>query len=138
MEAAIEFAREGDTLIVTDLSRLARSVADFVAIQRRLADKGVGLRVLSLGLDTRHSTGKLIMNVMASIYQFEREMMLERQREGIAKAKSEGKFKGRVPTARAKADEVKRLAESGLTKSKIAQQLGISRRSVFRVLSEGA
>src|SRR3546814_6109684 len=88
------------TLIVTKLDRLAHSVAYLVAITEALRDKGVGLRVLSLNLDTATPTGKLMLNLLGSIAEFERELMLERQREGIAKAKAEGKFKGRAPTAR--------------------------------------
>jgi DNA invertase Pin-like site-specific DNA recombinase len=84
------------------------------------------------------STGKLMLNVLGSVAQFEREVMLERQREGIAKAKAEKKYKGRAPTARAKADDVRRLAAGGLSKAKIAAELGISPRSVFRVLSQPA
>lgn len=138
LEAATEWAREGDVLIVTELSRLARSVPDFCKIQSRLSDKGVTLRVLSLGMDTGTSTGKLILNVLASVAQFEREMMLERQREGVAKAKAEKKYKGRAPTARGKSDQVRALADQGLTKAAIASQLGISQRSVFRILENTA
>lgn len=94
--------------------------------------------MLSLGMDTGTSTGKLILNVLASVAQFEREMMLERQREGVAKAKAEKKYKGRAPTARAKADQVKALAGQGFTKAAIASQLGISPRSVFRILGTAA
>ncbi len=87
LEAAIDWCREGDQLIVTDLTRLARSVPDFCRIQSRLATKGVELRVLNIGMDTGTPTGKLMLNVLASVAQFEREIMLERQREGVAKAK---------------------------------------------------
>lgn len=135
LEAAIGWSREGDVLAVTDLSRLARSVADFCRLQGRLADKGVALRVLNLGMDTSTPTGKLMLNVLASVAQFEREMMLERQREGVAKAKAEKKYKGRAPTARAKADQVRRMAAKGKKKVAIARELGISQRSVFRILS---
>jgi DNA invertase Pin-like site-specific DNA recombinase len=135
LDAAIEFAREGDTLIVTDLSRLAQSVTDFVAVQARLAEKDVHLRVLNLGLDTRQRTSQVIMDFMVTISHFEKQVISERWREGIARAKREGKFKGRIPTNPAKADEVKRLAASGLPKCKIAQQVGISKRTVFRILS---
>jgi DNA invertase Pin-like site-specific DNA recombinase len=138
LEAAIEFSREGDELIVTDLSRLARSVPDFCRIQSRLADKGVELRVLNIGLASGTSTGKLMLNVLASVAQFEREMMLERQREGVARAKAEKKYKGRAPTARAKADRVKSLAAQNVKKAQIARELGISQRSVFRILSAAA
>ncbi|HEX2556390.1 MAG TPA: helix-turn-helix domain-containing protein [Microvirga sp.] len=72
---------------------------------------------------------------LASVAQFEREMMLERQREGVAKAKAEKKYKGRAPTARAKSEQVRVLAAEGITKAAIAHQLGISPRSVFRILA---
>ncbi len=135
LEAAIDWSREGDVLAVTELSRLARSVPDFCRIQSRLAAKGVELRVLNMGLDSSTPTGKLMLNVLASVAQFEREMMLERQREGVAKAKGEGKYKGRKPTARAKADEIRALAAQGLSMGAIAAQLGIGKGSVHRVLN---
>lgn len=134
LEAAVEFAREGDTLCVTDLSRLARGVHDFCRTQARLAEKCVDLRVLNLGLDTATPTGKLMLNVLASVAQFEREIMLERQREGVARAKAEKRYKGRAPTARAKAEEVRTMAAAGMKKAAIAVELGISTRSVFRIL----
>lgn len=136
LEAAIEFGREGDTLAVTDLSRLARSVPDFCRIQARLAVKRIELRVLNLGLDTVNPTGKLMLNLLASIAQWEREMMLERQREGVAKAKLDGRYKGRAPTARRKAEQVYALADRGVRKTAIAVELGMSERSVFRLLAQ--
>ena len=138
LEAAIDWSREGDTLAVTELSRLARSVPDFCRIQTRLAAKGVELRVLNIGMDTATSTGKLMLNVLASVAQFEREMMLERQREGVHKAKAEGVYKGRKPTARAKAEEIKALAAQGLSMGTIAAQLGIGKGSVHRALNPKA
>ena len=130
---ALGFVRTGDVLIVTKLDRLARSVRHLGEIIDELEAKGVGLRVLDLGLDTTNATGKLMLNVLGAVAQFEREMMLERQREGIAKAKAEGRYKGRKPTAKLKTAEVKQLLADGLTKKEIASRLGISERSVFRV-----
>ena len=95
----------------------------------------VALRVLDLGLDTSTATGKLMLNVLGSVAQFEREMMLERQREGIAKAKSEGRYKGRKPTAMNQIEAIQRLAAGGDSKGVIASKLGISERSVYRALS---
>jgi DNA invertase Pin-like site-specific DNA recombinase len=92
------------------------------------------LRVLQINLDTSTPTGKLMLNMLGSIAEFERSLMLERQREGIAKAKGEGKYKGRAPTARAKGDDVRRLAAEGLTREAIAYQLNIGVASVYRVL----
>lgn len=131
----MDYAREGDTLVVTKLDRLARSVRHLGEIVDELEGKGVGLRVLDLGLDTNTATGKLMLNVLGSVAQFEREMMLERQRDGIAKAKAEGRYKGRKPTARAKAPEIRQLAQEGATRREIADRLGVSERSVYRVLA---
>jgi len=137
LEAALEWVRHGDTLLVTKLDRLARSVADLVTITATLRKKGVDLRVLSMNLDTATPTGKLMLNLLGSIAEFERELMLERQREGIAKAKAEGKYQGRQPTARRKAAEVMRLKADGKSANDIVRMLGISRASVFRIIAEG-
>ena len=102
LDGALDYLREGDTLVVTKLDRLARSVADLLNIIGRLEAKKVALRVLSMSgtqtLDTGTAVGKLMLAVIGAVGQFEREMMLERQREGIAKAKAQGRYKGRVPT----------------------------------------
>jgi DNA invertase Pin-like site-specific DNA recombinase len=132
LAAALDFVREGDVLVVTKLDRLARSVANLIDTTRRLEAKGVTLRILQLNLDTSTPTGKLMLNMMGSIAQFERELMLERQREGIAKAKADGKYKGRPPTVdRAK---VRELVALGIPKSQVAKQMGISRETVYRAL----
>lgn len=136
LDAALEWVREGDILIVTKLDRLARSVADMVAITEALKKKGVALRILAMNLDTSTPTGKLMVNLLGSIAEFERELMLERQREGIAKAKAEGKYVGRQPTARRKAQDVLRLRAEGKSANDIKTALGISRASVFRILAE--
>ena len=136
LEAALDFCRARDALVVTRLDRLARSIRDLCSIVDRLEAKGVSLRILGMGLDTATANGRLMLNVLGSVAQFEREVMLERQREGIAKAKAEGKFKGRAPTARRKADEAKALAQAGMTRLEIAERLGMSERSVYRVLGQ--
>ncbi len=137
LKAALEWVREGDVLVVTKLDRLARSVADLVAITGTLRKKGVALRVLSMNLDG-HAHGKLMMHLLGSIAEFERELMLERQREGIAKAKAEGKYRGRQPTARKQSAEVMRLKADGKSASDIVTALRISRASVFRIIAENA
>ncbi|MGC9448383.1 recombinase family protein [Cereibacter johrii] len=134
LREALGYVREGDVLIVTKLDRLARSVRHLGEIVEDLEKRRVGLRVLDLGLDTTNATGKLMLNVLGAVAQFEREMMLERQREGIAKAKLEGKYKGRKPTAKLLAAQVMSLAGSGRRASQISSELGISERSVFRVM----
>ncbi len=135
LNEALDFVRSGDTFVVTKLDRLARSVPHMWEIVKRLQAKGVALRIVNLGIDTATPTGKLMLNVLGGVAEFERQMMLERQREGIQKAKAEGKYKGRKPTARAKADEIKRLASEGLSMGQIAVQLGIGKGSVHRVLA---
>ena len=134
LEAALDFCRKGDVMVVTKLDRLARSMTDLVAITSKLKAKGVELQVLAMNLDTSTPTGKLMLNLMGSFAEFEREIMLERQREGVARAKAEGKYRGRVPTAQRKAGEVIQLRQKGVRPEAIAHQLGISRASVFRVL----
>ena len=102
-------------------------------IVARIEAKSASLRILAMNLDTTTATGKLMLNVLGSVAEFERSMMLERQREGIAKAKTEGKYKGRAPTARAKAEEVRKLLADGVGPVEIATQLNISRSSVWRI-----
>jgi DNA invertase Pin-like site-specific DNA recombinase len=134
LEAALDFIRAGDVFVVTKIDRLARSVADLCAIVERIEAKGAALRILAINLDTATPTGKLMLNMLGSVAQFEREMMPERQREGIAKAKGEGKYKGRKPTARAKTDDIRRLASEGATREAIAAELKIGVASVYRAL----
>jgi DNA invertase Pin-like site-specific DNA recombinase len=140
LEAALDYVREGDQFAVTKLDRLARSVGDLLAIVARLEAKKVSLRVLSISgsqaLDTSTSTGRLMLSVIGAVGQAEREAMLERQREGIARAKAQNRYKGRVPTARRQTAEIIRLKLEGVRPSEIASKLGIGRASVYRVLGE--
>ena len=138
LEAALDFVREGDAFMVCKPDRLARSTGDLLSIVERLDTKKVGLVILSMGgqrLDTRSPTGKLMLTMLAAIAEFERGLMLERQREGIAKAKADGKYKGRAPTARKQTAEVLRLKGEGISPAVIAKQLGMGRASVYRILS---
>ena len=135
LDAALDFVREGDVFVVTKLDRLARSVQHLLTITERLRAKGVALRILNLGLDTSTATGKMLLTMLGAIAEFERSMMLERQREGIAKAKSEGKYKGRAPKVRNKGAEIARLTEAGMGASEIAERLGCHRASVYRALA---
>ena len=137
LEIVLDFIREGDVLVVTKLDRLARSVADTVDIQNRLEEKKAGLKILDMQIDTTTPTGKLQFNLFAAIAQFEREVMLERQRVGIEKAKTEGKYKGRKPLSTKKKDEIKQLlADNTLTKAAIAEKVKVGIATVYRVKSE--
>ena len=139
LEEVLSYIRKGDVLVVCKLDRLARSTKDLLELVDRLDAKGVGLRILDFGggqVDTSSATGKLMLTMIGAMATFEREIMLERQREGIAKAKSEGKYKGRVPTARAKTSEVLELADQGVKALAIAAQLNIGKSSVYRILAD--
>lgn len=135
LRTAMEFVREGDVFVVTKLDRLARSMIDLMTIVGALEKKNVGLRILNMGVDTKTPTGRLMLSVLGSIAQFEREIMLERQREGIAKAKREGKYKGRKPLADDKVANVLKLERAGIDRQDIAEQLGIGIASVYRILA---
>lgn len=136
LDEVLKFCRKGDTLVVTSLSRLARSVPHLWEIVQHLQKKGVALRILDLDIDTSTPNGRLMMTLVGGIVQWEREIMLERQKIGIAKARKDGKFRGRVPTARRQGSEVVKLKAKGVAPSEIAKRLNISRASVYRILSE--
>ena len=136
LEAALDWVRSGDTFIVTKPDRLARNVVELLSTVERLKAKGVMVRILSMHLDTGNPTSNLILTILAGVGSWEREVMLERQKIGIAKAKADGKYRGRAPTARAKTPEVLRLKADGLTAADIARTVGISRASVYRALAE--
>ena len=138
LEKAIDHLRAGDKLVVLKLDRLARNVTHMGKLLEEIETKGAGLVILSVGsetIDTTTATGKLILNMMVSVAQFERDMMLERQREGIAKAKAEGRYKGRKPTAKEQADKVLALKSAGVPRDKIQEQLRISRASYYRIVA---
>jgi len=139
LESAIDFCREADTLVVTKLDRLARSVTHLGQLVNRLEAKKVSLRILGMGVDTATPTGRLMVNLLGSIAQFEREVMLERQREGIARAKAEGKYKGRAPTARSKSEQIIQLVRTTeMSREEIARKVGVGVASVYRVLRAAA
>ena len=138
LEAALDYVREGDQLR-RDQARQAGEVCRRPAGDRRPAGCQEGQPPGSVDIREpspryRHETGRLMLSVIGAVGQAEREAMLERQREGIAKAKREGRYKGRVPTARRQAAEIIRLKEAGVRPSEIARRLGIGRASVYRVL----
>ncbi|EKP0307289.1 recombinase family protein [Aeromonas veronii] len=134
----LNFVREGDVVLVTKLDRLARNTRHLLEISEYLQSKQVALRILNLGINTSTPTGKLMLTMIGAIATFERELMLERQAEGIELAKQRGVYKGRKPTAMARGEEVLALADRGLAKTEIAKQTGISLSSVQRILKTAA
>ena len=134
--AAMDYLREGDTFIVTRPDRLARSTTDLLNTVQGLTERGVTVRILSMDINTATATGKLLLTLMGGIAAFERDLMLERQRHGIAAAKAAGKYRGRQPTARALSTRVLALGAEGKGVAEIATSLGISRASIYRIRSD--
>lgn len=136
LAAMLEYCRAGDTLTVCRLDRVARSTKDLLDIVEALEAKGVAFRVLNINLDTSTPTGKLMLTMLGAIATFEREMMLERQADGIARAKAEGRFNGRPATAKNKSAQVIELISQGMTKQAVANELNIGVASVYRILKD--
>ena len=136
LTAALDYVREGDTLVVTKLDRLARSVTDLGNIAKQLQDNGVDLVVLDQHIDTSTSTGKLMFNMIGAFAEFERDLIRERCQEGIEKAKRDGKKFGRKPKLTDK--QLKTLKaefnSEDLAKSDLARKYGISRASLYRLV----
>lgn len=134
LQAMLEFVREGDVVQVTKLDRLARNTRHLLEVSEYLQGKGVALNILNIGINTATPTEKLMLTMIGAIATFEREMMLERQAEGIALAKLKGKYKGRKPTARSKAKEVIVLVENGTSKAEISHLLKIGITNIYRII----
>ena len=134
----LEYVREGDSVIVIKLCRLARNTKHLLEIVELLDNKKVPLQVLNLGIDTASPTGRLMVTLIGAIATFERQILLERQAEGIALAKQKGKYKGRKPTAtaRAKQMQVRELLAGGMSKAQVVKELNISLSSLCRILKD--
>lgn len=135
LTAMLDYVREGDAVYIHDLSRLARSTADLLTLIERLQAKGVHLKSEKESIDTSSPTGKLLISIVAAINQFERDNLLERQREGIVIAKQQGKYKGRkeikVPDF---AVYYERYMKREVNKSELARELHISRPTLDKLI----
>lgn len=133
----LEFIREDDIVYVTEFSRLGRSATDLLSIVKQIEDKQAKFVSLKEGFNTQTPEGKLQMTIMAAFAEFERAVILERQREGIAIAKREGKYKGRK---KIKCDDIEKYHQLYMTrkasKAQIAKELGISRNTLNRLFIE--
>lgn len=132
LETLLDFLRSGDTLMVTRIDRLARSVADLERIVGAMKERGAYLRATEQPIDTSTPAGIAFMQMLAVFAQFETAIRKERQMEGIAKAKAAGVYKGRKPSV--PVEEVRRLKAAGVPPTEIARQLKIGRGSVYRAL----
>ena len=132
LQVLLDFLRAGDTLVVTRIDRLARSLKDLQDIVYELKDRGVALKATEQPVDTSTAAGKAFLDMLGVFAEFETNLRKERQLEGIAKAKAAGVYKGRKPSI--PVDEVKALRAAGRGATEIAEELGISRKSVYRAL----
>ncbi len=134
LQKMLDWAREGDTIFIHDLSRIARSTKDLLELLDTLDAKKVALVSDKENIDTTTATGKLIVTVIGAINEFERANLLERQREGIAIAKREGKYKGRKNIAITDIGEYyERYMNREVSKAELARELGVSRPTLDRL-----
>jgi DNA invertase Pin-like site-specific DNA recombinase len=137
LKEMLDFARVGDTIYIADFSRLARSTKDLLELVEQLESKGVQLVSIKESIDTATATGRLMLKMISAINDFERENMLERQREGIAIAKAKGKYKGRrevdIPDFNR---HYSRYMNREVSKSQLANELGISRPTLDKLIKE--
>jgi DNA invertase Pin-like site-specific DNA recombinase len=132
LEILLAFLRKGDTLVVTRIDRLARSVADLQDVVREVKTKGAHLKATEQPIDTSTAAGKAFLDMLGVFAEFETNLRKERQMEGIAKAKAEGVYRGRKPSI--DAAQVRALAAEGIGATEIARRLKIGRASVYRML----
>jgi DNA invertase Pin-like site-specific DNA recombinase len=134
LKECLNYLRKGDTLIITRVDRLARSMFDLQSIVRTLNEKEVELKATEQPIDTSTPAGKAFFDMLGVFAEFETNLRKERQMEGIAKAKAAGKYKGAKPTARVKTKDVMEMFNKGTHKNEIAVQLGMSLASVYRII----
>ena len=130
----MEFLREGDTLVVTRVDRLARSIGDLQDIVRELRKRGANLQATEQPIDTGSAAGKAFLDMLGVFAEFETNLRRERQMEGIERAKAKGVYKGRKP--KINPAEINRMKAEGLGATEIANRLGIGRASVYRMLDK--
>lgn len=129
--------REVDVVIVWRLDRWGRSLADLVTTLKELSDLGIGFVSLTEAIDLTTPSGRALAGMLAVFAEFERDILRERVKAGIAQARGNGRRHGRPPTATMQAAEVKRLFKKGMSKSEISRRLKIGRTSVIRILGSG-
>jgi DNA invertase Pin-like site-specific DNA recombinase len=128
----LAYARKGDTLAVVRLDRLGRSLAELISIVEQLKARGLALLSLEEKIDTSSAAGELIFHVFGAIAHFERRLIAERTKDGIAAARARGKRPGRQPVDADKVQAALKLVEAGLSPTKAASQLGLGRSTVYR------
>ncbi|WP_366917299.1 recombinase family protein [Corynebacterium variabile] len=139
LDAAVEYLRAGDTLLVASMDRLARSLVDLHTLVDELTTNGITVTFLQEGQSYSANpspTGKLLLGMLGAVAEFERSIIRERQAEGIARAKARGVYKGRTPIPPDKIDRARELIAQGVPKARVARDLGISRSALYNHLAE--
>ncbi|WP_352284169.1 recombinase family protein [Pseudoalteromonas sp. Q18-MNA-CIBAN-0097] len=136
LERLLEQLRSGDTIVITKIDRLARNMRDFQNIVHDLNERGVSLKIIDHNIDTTSSQGRLFLNMLGMFAEFERDMIKERQLEGIAHAKVNGVYTGRKPTSDDKKKQVLELAATGMKKADIVRETGLGKTTVFKIIKE--
>jgi DNA invertase Pin-like site-specific DNA recombinase len=129
------YARRGDTLAVVRLDRLGRSLAELLATVAALKERGIALLSLEEKIDTSSAAGELVFHVFGAIAHFERRLIAERTKDGIAAARAKGKRPGRKPVDSEKVRAALKLVEAGLSPTAAAKQLGLGRSTVYREIT---
>ncbi|TGV20142.1 recombinase family protein [Pseudoalteromonas sp. MEBiC 03607] len=136
LSLVLEILREGDTLVVTRIDRLARSLKDLQDIVHDLKSRGIHLEATEQPVDTKTAAGKAFLDMLGVFAEFETNLRKERQLEGIAKAKAKGVYKGRAPLSDEKKAKVKRMYSDGIKPAQIVRETGIGKTSVFKIIKE--
>lgn len=141
LQACLDHLREGDTLLVHSMDRLARNLQDLLKLVEQLTQRGVTVRFIKENLtfkpDSADPYGMLMLQLLGAVAQFERSMIRERQREGIEKAKTKGKYKGRKPTlTREQALDIKQRNDNGVSKVDLAKEYKVSRETIYQALTK--
>ena len=136
LQTMLEYIREGDTVFVTELSRLGRNTRDLLNIVQQIKDKGAEFQSIKEKIDTSSPSGKLQLTMLAAIAEFERDMIKERQAEGIAIAKREGKYKGRKPKEILNIAQIAEKHKLGVPLASLAREAGVSRPTLRKLLAE--
>ena len=138
LEGALEFVRSGDTLVITRIDRLARSLRDLQNIVHDLQQRGVNLEATEQPIDTSNAAGKAFLDMLGVFAEFETNLRRERQAEGIEAAKQRGAYRGRKPVAADKLAELQRLRELGVSTAEACRQVGISRTAAYKHLGRNS
>jgi DNA invertase Pin-like site-specific DNA recombinase len=138
LDAALEYMREGDVLVITRLSRAMRSLRHMLDLMAQLAERGIGVKVLKQDIDTTTPTGRLVFHILAAIDEFQRELIVEGTREGLEAARARGRFGGgRNKLTPAQAKEVRKMLAEGRRPREVMELFGISRATLYRYADKG-